>query len=270
MKEYIRDGLRRLPDALSARSWVREYLQARVLGSLQEAGAMAGIAFHGGTCLRFLYSIPRYSEDLDFALEKPSTAYDFRSLVRRVERDFSDEGYTVDAQVRDAHPVHSAFIRFPGLLYELSLSVQPSEVTAIKIEVDTRPPAGAQCTTTLLRRHLLLNLFHHDRASLLAGKLHAILDRPYVKGRDLFDLFWYLADSAWPAPNIVMLANALAQTAGNAAVPDAADWRALVAARCAGLDWKEVLADVLPFIETQTSLASLTRDNLQRLLDRGA
>ena len=54
---------------LRGRNIVREYLQARILGALQRAGAMTSLAFHGGTSLRFLFGLPRYSEDLDFALE---------------------------------------------------------------------------------------------------------------------------------------------------------------------------------------------------------
>ena len=134
------------------------------------------------------------------------------ALVRSVERDFIAEAYEVDSRIRDEHAVDSAFIRFPGLLHELGLSAQRTEVTAIKIEIDTHPPAGARCTTTLVRRHVTVNIFHHDRATLLAGKLHAILQRPFVKGRDLYDLFWYLGDRAWPGPNLEMLSNALARS----------------------------------------------------------
>jgi hypothetical protein len=49
----------------------REYLQARTLLALQQAGAMIPMAFQGGTALRFLFGLPRFSEDLDFALERP-------------------------------------------------------------------------------------------------------------------------------------------------------------------------------------------------------
>ena len=83
---------------------------------------------------------------------------------------------------------------------------------SIKIEVDTNPPAGAVIATTLVRRHVTIHLCHYDRASLFAGKLHAILSRPWVKWRDLYDLAWYLADPAWPPPNIALLNAALAQT----------------------------------------------------------
>jgi hypothetical protein len=266
VKEYIRNGIRSLDDPLAARAWVREYLQARILSSLQDAGAMANIAFHGGTCLRFLFSIPRSSEDLDFALERNAAPYDFRALVSRIERDFSAEAYVVDARVRDEQAVHSAFIRFPGLLHELGLSTERTEVTAIKVEIDTRPPAGAQCATTLVRRHVALNLFHHDRASLLAGKLHAILQRPYVKGRYLYDLFWYLGDRSWPGPNLDMLSNALEQSGWRGPRPASDNWRNLVASRLADVDWKAVVADVQPFLERQTDLKLLTRENLSRLL----
>jgi hypothetical protein len=115
-------------------------------------------------------------------------------------------------KVNDKKIVHSAFVRFAGLLYELGLSGQRSEVLAVKIEVDTNPPAGAVLTTSVVRRHLTLQLQHHDRASMLAGKLHAVLQRPYLKGRDLYDLLWYLSDPNWPAPNLILLNNALQQT----------------------------------------------------------
>lgn len=49
---------------------------------MQRAGAMIPLAFHSGTALRFLYAIPRYSEDLDFALEQAREQYNFRPVVR--------------------------------------------------------------------------------------------------------------------------------------------------------------------------------------------
>src|SRR5207237_623298 len=101
--------------------------------------------------------------------------------------------------------VHSAFVRFPGLLHDLGISPHATEVLAVKIEVDTNPPRGAVLETTIVRRHATLHLQHHDRPSLLAGKLHAVLQRPYVKGRDLFDLIWYLADPDWSPPNLTLL-----------------------------------------------------------------
>ncbi|HVR97962.1 MAG TPA: nucleotidyl transferase AbiEii/AbiGii toxin family protein [Thermoanaerobaculia bacterium] len=80
MKEYLADHIRGAASP-TARNLVREYLQARILGSLQRSGAMIPLAFQGGTALRFLYSIRRYSEDLDFALQRPDRGYNFRSYL---------------------------------------------------------------------------------------------------------------------------------------------------------------------------------------------
>jgi hypothetical protein len=85
MKDMLTDLLKNAPSPLHARNMAREYLQARILGVLQSAGAMAPLAFHGGTALRFLYASGRYSEDLDFALERPGMAYDFRAYLRAAQ-----------------------------------------------------------------------------------------------------------------------------------------------------------------------------------------
>ena len=60
----MKDHLLQLVQAanpVQGRNIVREYLQARILGALQRAGAMVPLAFQGGTSLRFLFALPRYS-----------------------------------------------------------------------------------------------------------------------------------------------------------------------------------------------------------------
>jgi hypothetical protein len=227
---------------------------------------MIPLAFHGGTALRFLYAHGRYSEDLDFALEGDRQRYDFRGYVQAIRGDLTPEGYAVELKVNDQKTVHSAFIRFPGLLHELGLSPQRSEVLAVKLEVDTNPPAGAGLETTVVRRYVVLQLQHHDRASMLSGKLHAVLQRSYAKGRDIYDLLWYLSDPAWPPPNLVLLNNALAQTGWQGGAFTAANWRVRVGERLRPLDWSNILADVRPFVEPGFDLSLLTMENLERVL----
>lgn len=107
---------------------------------------------------------------------------------------------------------------------------------------------------------------HHDRASLLAGKLHAILQRRYAKGRDVYDLLWYLSDPAWPSPNLMLLNNALRQTGRMGPELTAEAWRVAVRERLEGLAWDRVVADVRPFLEPGAGVGLLTRENLLRLL----
>jgi hypothetical protein len=266
MKDYVAGLVRDRRDPLQGKNVAREYLQVRALEALQRAGAMIPLAFQGGTALRLLFGLPRFSEDLDLALERPTTGYDFRDYLRGIQRDLQAEGYQVEVKVNDQKAVQSAFVRFPGLLSEVGLSPHANEVLAIKLKVDTNPPAGAGLVTSLVRRYVTLRLQHHDRASLLAGKLHALLQRAYTKGRDLYDLMWYLADPAWPEPNLELLANTLAQTGWRAAWPTAETWRSVVFERLKRLDWKAAVSDVRPFLERPAELDLLTLENLGRLL----
>lgn len=266
MKDYLHQLIMEAGSPVAGRHIAREYLQARILGAMQGAGAFNTLAFHGGTALRFLYGIPRFSEDLDFALEGDPDRYDFRGILKEVERQLKAETYAVDIRLREDRTVNSAFIRLPGLPHEMGLSPHASEVLAVKIEVDTDPPGGAGLETSLVQRYMLLHLMHHDRASLLAGKLHAVLQREYVKGRDLYDLTWYLANPDWPEPNLGMLNAALAQTGWGGDPLAAYTWREAAWSRLAGIDWAEAVRDVAPFLMTPGEAALLTREGMKRLL----
>ncbi|MFZ6030443.1 MAG: nucleotidyl transferase AbiEii/AbiGii toxin family protein [Chloroflexota bacterium] len=266
MKDYLFELVRSTSQPALGRNLVREYLQARILAALQRAGAMIPLAFHGGTALRFLYAHGRYLEDLDFALEQEHEQYDFRRYLLAIRSELNPEGYSVELKVSDAKTVHSAFVRFLRLLYELGLSPQRTEVLAVKIEVDTNPPLGAGLATTVIRRFVVLQLQHHDKASMMAGKLHAVLQRSCTKGRDIYDLFWYLSDPAWPAPNLTLLNNVLQQTNWAGEKLTDANWRQVVRERLISLDWKNVLADVRSFLEPGFDMALLTKENLVRVL----
>lgn len=266
MKDYLAQLIRSSPTPAHGRNLMREYLQARILGALQRAGAMIPLAFHGDTALRFLYASARYSEDLDFALERDKSRYNFRRYLHAIQNEFMFEGYAVDFKVSDKKVVHSGFMRFPGLLYEVGLSPHRTEILAVKIEVDTNPPIGAGLTTSVVRRHIALHLQHHDRASLLAGKLHAFLKRSFLKGRDLYDLLWYLSDPDWPEPNLKFLNHALQQTGWSNEPLHEESWRAAVRKRLETVDWLAVKNDVRPFLESGVDPNILTRENLLRLL----
>lgn len=266
MKDYLRQLMDQTDNVLARGCLVREYLQARILESLQDQGVFLRWAFLGGTALRFLHAIPRFSEDLDFSLIVPGEDAGLRAAMARVQRAMELEGYRIEGKVSDRKTVASALVKFPGLPHELGLSPHASQTLSVKVEVDTNPPAGAGIETSVVRRHVTLHLCHHDKASLLAGKLHAILSRPWAKGRDLYDLAWYLADRTWPAPNLGLLNAALAQTGwkGRPVTPET--WRQEVRRRLAGVDWALARADVRPFLERERELDLVSEDVFRSLL----
>jgi len=266
MKDYLQQLAEQADSDLLRRCIIREYLQARILESLQDNGVFLRWAFIGGTALRFLYAIPRFSEDLDFSLFTAGKEAGVRTALASAKRALEMEGYRIEIKLSDHKTVASAFIRFPGLPYELGLSPHTSQTLSIKVEVDKNPPAGAALETTVVRRHITLHLYHHDRASLLAGKLHAVLSRPWAKGRDLYDLAWYLAERSWPEPNLNLLNAALKQTGWIGPIMTAINWRKEVLKRLTVLDWDKARDDVRPFLERERDLSLVTMETISKLL----
>ncbi|MEI6787498.1 MAG: nucleotidyl transferase AbiEii/AbiGii toxin family protein [bacterium] len=243
---------------------LREYLQAFVLRSLHESEAFKPLAFVGGTALRFLHNLPRFSEDLDFSLVSPET-YKGTEWMAKIKRDLVLAGFDAQLAWNDRKVVHTGWIRVEGILHDIGLSGMSAEKLSIKLEIDTRPPAGAHCERQVISRFTTFFIQYYDLQSLLAGKLHAVITRKYSKGRDWYDLFWYLSQRPPVQPNIEMLQNALDQTQG-AGVLDAQSWTLLVQNRLESLDIDAVLDDVRPFLERPQDSALLTRDNLLRLI----
>jgi hypothetical protein len=109
---------------------------------------------------------------------------DFKSAAAEVKRVFEREGYSIDVKVSEKKTVASAWVRFPALPREVGISSHAAQMLSIKVELDTNPPAGARIENSIVRRLVTLNLCHYDKASLLAGKIHAVLSRPWTKGRE--------------------------------------------------------------------------------------
>jgi predicted nucleotidyltransferase component of viral defense system len=266
MKELLLSLAADHPDPFRKRSIAREYLQARTLLALQDSGAFANWAFVGGTALRFLFSLPRYSEGLDFSLAPARGDPRFHTHMRSVKFDLAAEGYDVEIKTREGSAVAAAFIKFKGLLHELGVSPHADEVLSVKVEIDANPPAGAVLETRIVRRFVMLSLLHYDRASLFAGKLHAVLSRKYTKGRDLYDLAWYLSDPGWPEPNLGLLKNALTQTGWKGEAPHSSNWRRLVQEKLDRVDWQRALEDVASFLERRQDRDLISADTFRKLL----
>ncbi|MGB4441915.1 MAG: nucleotidyl transferase AbiEii/AbiGii toxin family protein [Coriobacteriia bacterium] len=251
------------------RNVMREYLQSRVLLAMQERGAWSSLAFLGGTALRFLYLAPRFSEALDFSLEGNRDQFDFTGLLGGVSRRLEGEAYRVELKTSTKATVNKAFIRFRGIEHDVGLSPHRDQVFSVKVEVDTNPPPGAVLKMTTIQRYSALRLAHHDEASLVAGKVCAVLMREWLKGRDIYDLVWYLSNGLWPEPNEALLAGALAQ-AGREDLIVGQRWKAAVVQRVVTADWSKVLPDVERFLERPEDRWMLERETVLNVLkDRG-
>ncbi|MFO7821977.1 MAG: nucleotidyl transferase AbiEii/AbiGii toxin family protein [Lentisphaeria bacterium] len=226
---------------------LREFVQALILRSLHESEAFVNLAFVGGTALRFVYALPRFSEDLDFSLHKKG-GYTPEAWMKKVKRDLALAGFNVRITWNDKTVVHKAWIRIADLMHEAGLAGVPQQNLSIKLEIDTLPPPGHVSERSIITRHRLLALHHYDLPSLMSGKLHALLTRKYPKGRDWYDLVWYRGRRPPVAPNLVLLQNALNQTEEEGAC-EAANWKHTLRDRIENLDDRQLVADVQPFLE---------------------
>lgn len=268
MKEEAVALVRGMSDPGQALNRLREYLQAFVLRSFHESEAFRPLAFVGGTALRFLHNLPRFSEDLDFSLVS-AEGYAGQEWMAKVKRDLTLAGFSPEVTWNDRKTVHTGWVRVAGLLHDAGLSAMPAEKLAIKVEIDTRPPDGAHMERRVVTRHVTFLIQYYDLPSLLAGKLHAAITRKYAKGRDWYDLVWYLSQRPPLLPNLPLLQNALDQTQG-AGRYDANAWRELVRERLAALNMQAVGDDVGPFLERSQDAALLTHENVEGLLGKSA
>jgi len=266
MKDYCLELVSKQTASNAKLNLMREYLQAYILKSMHEYGMFRFTAFLGGTALRFLYGLGRFSEDLDFSLTHQESSYAFTKILAQMKEDLLAAGYDVSVTYNDEKTVNHAFFKFGGLLYEAGISLLKNQKLSIKFEIDTNPAQGAGLQTQIVNKYFPVSFLTYDLESLFAGKLHAVLSREYAKGRDYFDLGWYLSKWKDLSPNFQLLANALHQTGWKKAVPAKSTWRQAVYKAVHQTDWDTVRKDVENFLENQADLTVFTKENVLGLL----
>lgn len=267
MKDYCLALAARETNYNAKLNTMREYLQANILRTLHEQGFFRTTAFVGGTALRFLYNLPRFSEDLDFSLVAPAGC-EFVSLVTGVKDELARSGYNVEAKYNDRKTVVNAFFKFKDMMFEAGLSPLKSQNFSVKLEIDTKPPSGGATETRMVNKFFPVTFLCFDLPSLFAGKIHALLTRPYTRGRDYFDLSWYLSRHKDLNPNFTLLKSALTQTGYQGEFPESGNWRRVLTQTLEKADWESIRNDVKNFLENPKDIDVLNKENLRALLAR--
>ena len=265
MKDYVLELASKHTNFNAKLNIMREYLQAYALRVLYDEGVFRSTAFLGGTALRFLYDLPRFSEDLDFSITK-KTGYSFLDIIKKVKQEFALAGYDISVSYNDKKTVQHAFFKFRGLMYEAGISPLKDQKFSIKIEVDTNPPEGAVLKTYIVNKHFPISFLSYDLGSLFAGKLNALLNRRYTKGRDFFDIGWYLSRWKDLSPNITLLKNGLLQTGWKKELHSEETWREFLCNVIEKTDWEKVKQDVENFLENSSDVNVFSKENVLNLI----
>lgn len=247
---------------------LKEIFQEITLLGLWRAKFYEKAAFYGGTALRILYGLDRFSEDLDFTLIKPDINFDLTPYNQAVADELSSFGFKVSVEIKNKNiesNIESAFIKASTKQQLIVIHAAPGitnrvhrmSTIKIKMEVDTNPPG--RCETEV--KNILLPIPFYVKTltqpDLFAGKLHALLCRPWqkrVKGRDWYDLVWYAArkvpvnlshlrerliqSHAWQKNKKLTLNNLLE----------------LLADKISQTDFENAKLDILPFISDKSAV----------------
>lgn len=246
---------------ISEQTKIREILQQTALLGLERHGFFEKAAFYGGTALRILYGLDRFSEDLDFTLLKADKNFDFAPFLEGMRKELSSFGFNMDVtkKVKSIETsIVSAFMKMNTIELYLAIGEEkkpknaiPNEKVQIKLEVDIDPPPHFRVENQLVLNPVTFYVLTLHKSDLFAGKMSAILYRAWkgrVKGRDWYDLIWYIQNKV--PLNLSYLESCLKQS-GNLDSSQTLDRKKLIEMmnlKIQSIDWESAKADMRSFI----------------------
>lgn len=199
IKSYFPQHIRE--NALFDTQMLKEYIQLMILDYLSTTPYVKQLSFIGGTNLRLIKGIDRFSEDLDFDC-KDMSKEEFMSMTDDVLTFLRRSGLQAEVKDRD-NPKLTAYrrsIHFPQLLFDLGLSGHHDQRFLIKIEAQDQGVEYTPITVNIKGCGFFFPLQAPPDDVLCAMKLSALLQRS--KGRDFYDAMFLLGQTM---PNFDLL-----------------------------------------------------------------
>ena len=259
MIELIQDRLASYNTAnqLEEEYAVKEILQDIALYGLWRAGFFDIAAFQGGTSLRILHGMSRFSEDLDFILKKPDPDFSWPVYLQGMVECFEEFGLKSEIldKGRMDQRIKKAQIKDNSICKQLNLSFfreNPARKQTIKLEIDVDPPENSDFAYRYLDFPLDFEVCHQDLSSNFSLKIHALLCRPFLKGRDWYDFNWYVKQKV--KPNLAHLQAALFQWGPWAEQEIKVELKWLkqkLTDKIGRIDWQDAAMDVERFLKLQ-------------------
>lgn len=253
---------------------LKEILQEITLLGLWRGKFFEHAAFYGGTALRILYGLDRFSEDLDFTLLDTHRPFSWNLFEKNVIEELSSYGFDVhfiEKKKQSETAIRSAFLKTNTKNAFLQIEakgvlnnrIHPDSVIRIKVEIDSYPTLGFDIEPIYLREPLPVSIRVVKETCLFAGKIHAALYRAWknrVKGRDWYDLVWFLRRGV--PLNSYYLEECM-RASGNLTKNETLteeSLKTLLKARVEAIDLNIAKKDVFPFLRDPTQLDSWSVD----------
>jgi len=279
IKEWIAEyNPKNTDDVLSA---LREIMQEVALAALSRTDFFERAAFYGGTALRIFYGLDRFSEDLDFSLLNGDPDFTLEPYFAAMVTEFESIGMKVsirEKEKKEKTNIDSAFLKSETEWKELILEdiVKQAGIKStnrsmkIKIEVDRQPPLGFTTEMKLLTRPFSFYVKCFDKPSLFAGKMHALLFRKWqnrVKGRDWYDLEWYIKKGIpLDLQHFILRAKDTGNWSKDEMSPE--DVLGLLREKFKTVSFDHVKEDIVPFIKDDAVLKIWTEQYFNDLVEK--
>ena len=196
-QDILKEAARRGLPLTKKRAVLREFLQVKFLTTLYRLPHCQNLSFIGGTSLRLLRGLDRFSEDLDFDNFGLSLK-EIKNLFEKAVNEFRREKFDFEFDFKGTKKGGRGRLNFPNLLFQLEMSSNPREKLMIKLDFTHQPRIE---TEALLLAEFGLNerIVTNTLPVLLSQKTKALLLRKQTRGRDFYDLYWLLSRKIKPS-----------------------------------------------------------------------
>lgn len=279
LTSILSTGKANSPDAY--RRNLRELIQKICLLGLWRGAFFEHAAFYGGTALRMLYGLERFSEDLDFSLLKEAPDFSLASYLAFVRRELAAWGIIAQTELiqkKDTN-IESAFVKAKTLQTLINFEIPASdlrslhrdELSSVKFEIDPHPPCAFASESRYILEPIPFSVRVMSLQDLFAGKMHAVLARGWlsrVKGRDWYDLIWFIRSGA--SLNLPHLEARLKQSGHFPSDQMLSEdrFRQILKDRIFQIDFRQAAEDVMPFIEDTRALESWSDEFFIHLVEK--
>lgn len=261
---------------------LKEVMQEITLAGLAHAGFFEKAAFYGGTALRIFYGLPRFSEDLDFTLLQNQPDFRLQPYFSSIKETLTAFGFHVEIKEVKKNKelkIESAFLKANTQIHFLKIetskalakSVQTNTTMDIKFEVDVIPPHGFETEVKILLPPMTASIKTLKPSSLFAGKMHAVLFRKWktrVKGRDFYDLLWYLGQNT--PLRLSYLETKMREGKTLSVTEKLTDTivRDLLRERILSIDWENAQKDVVTFLRNPKEVQSWNQELFLQAIEK--
>jgi len=193
---------------LFLRSLLKETVLYYILNFISRSKWSEEFLFKGGTCLRFFFDLPRLSEDLDFDIIN-YVNFNANGFVAELKSYFNKTLQFQNVKLRLANNERTIYLKFP-ILHDLGFDVKKGESNIFFVRIDFAAAVGKEYKTEISIKsthNFSLLIKRYSIADLFSGKISAILTRQAFegktlkerfKGRDYYDLLWFLEKKIKP------------------------------------------------------------------------